>query len=288
MPIRDATVSEGTMCPFKTIGRPGLFMSHICVDITCFLSGKLIVRDFFAMCLLTMSMLSITKIDVTPVSAIAWFVAITIAFKYCVVGLPNICLAIAMSNGRAWRLVVCAEMRLVLDTLEVTTMTSLLSLPASDLIKVGSKEWVDAETKHLHLFAVYSVFSAPHRQLFWPDGSRYHLVHSLRAWVIPCHNELLRILAHKRGLMIHLLERAHEGCVPILYVKPTQKTNVPCVVSLVDVQVGRVALLLEHVPGRGSSTLLPRFACNPWMDYNLVLLVPILYLDCHLLPIVPN
>jgi len=39
-----------------------------------------------------------TKIDVAPVSAITSDVAIVIAFRYCVEGLPNILLAVAVSD----------------------------------------------------------------------------------------------------------------------------------------------------------------------------------------------
>jgi hypothetical protein len=39
------------------------------------------------------------KIDVAPVSAMASFVAIVTAFKYCCVGLPNNIRAVAASDG---------------------------------------------------------------------------------------------------------------------------------------------------------------------------------------------
>ena len=34
MPINDAIVNLGTMCPVKIVGRPGIVMSHMCVDFT--------------------------------------------------------------------------------------------------------------------------------------------------------------------------------------------------------------------------------------------------------------
>ncbi len=45
MPMRDAIVSDGTMRPrTKTVGRPGIWISHTCVDWIFLPSGKLIVR----------------------------------------------------------------------------------------------------------------------------------------------------------------------------------------------------------------------------------------------------
>jgi hypothetical protein len=70
-------------------------MSHTCVDCTFAPSGKFIFRgDKAAHLLLTLAP-SIMKIDVAPVSAMAWFVAIVRAFKYCGDGLPNRACAVA-------------------------------------------------------------------------------------------------------------------------------------------------------------------------------------------------
>ena len=44
MPMRDAMVNEGTMCPVKMVERPGMWMSHMCVEYIFLLSDKLIVR----------------------------------------------------------------------------------------------------------------------------------------------------------------------------------------------------------------------------------------------------
>jgi hypothetical protein len=99
MLIRDTTLSEGTMCPVETVVSPGIFMSHMFIDVTCGPSGKSMVRGFVAIGLFTMSMPSILKMDITPVSAIAWLAAIVIAFKYCSKGLPKIWQAVAESNG---------------------------------------------------------------------------------------------------------------------------------------------------------------------------------------------
>jgi len=56
------------------------------------------MRGVVAGLLLTTSTPSIIKIDVAPVSAIAWFVAIDIALRYSDVGLPKTWLAAATSE----------------------------------------------------------------------------------------------------------------------------------------------------------------------------------------------
>jgi hypothetical protein len=58
----------------------------------------LIVSGFIAGRLFFTSAPSMIKIDVAPVSAIASDVAIVMAFRYCVEGLPNILLAVAASD----------------------------------------------------------------------------------------------------------------------------------------------------------------------------------------------
>jgi hypothetical protein len=79
IPIRDATVKDGTMCPVKTVGNPGISMLQTCEDCTFLPSGKLIVRGLLATRLLITSMPSIMKMDVAPVSAMAWSRAIVTA-----------------------------------------------------------------------------------------------------------------------------------------------------------------------------------------------------------------
>jgi hypothetical protein len=51
--------SDGTICPVSTVGRPGIQMSHTCVDCTHLPSGKLIVRGTIAGHLLSTSAPSI-------------------------------------------------------------------------------------------------------------------------------------------------------------------------------------------------------------------------------------
>ena len=48
MPIREATVNEGTMCPNRIVGKPGMVTSQTCDDLTFFPSGRLMVRGVVA------------------------------------------------------------------------------------------------------------------------------------------------------------------------------------------------------------------------------------------------
>jgi hypothetical protein len=71
IPINDAVVKDGTICPVKTVGKPGICMLHTCVNMTLFLLGKLIVSGRVAMHLFSTSTPSMMKIDVAPVLAIS-------------------------------------------------------------------------------------------------------------------------------------------------------------------------------------------------------------------------
>ncbi len=94
MPIIDAIVRCGTMCPVKTVGNPGIVISQICVDLTFQLSGMLMVKGLGLTRLLTTPTPSIMKMDVAPVSAIACINAIMISFKYSCNGWPNMLQAV--------------------------------------------------------------------------------------------------------------------------------------------------------------------------------------------------
>ena len=98
MPISDAIINLGTMCPFKIVGRPGIVMSHMCVDFALLPSGKLIVNGCNEGRKLLMGVPSMINMEVAPVSAIAWFVLITIALRYCCLGEPNNCHAVAAKD----------------------------------------------------------------------------------------------------------------------------------------------------------------------------------------------
>jgi hypothetical protein len=71
------------------VGNPGMVMPQTCVDIICYPPGMLIFNGFDAGHLLTTSTPSMMKMEVAPVSAIAWVNVIVIAFRYSLVGLPH-------------------------------------------------------------------------------------------------------------------------------------------------------------------------------------------------------
>ncbi len=81
-------------------------MSHTCVDRTCVPSAKLMVRGEDAILLLATSVPSIIKMEVAPVSAIAWFGA-------------NVILLLTFDIV----LIVCA----CLDVFDTTTVASSLA-----------------------------------------------------------------------------------------------------------------------------------------------------------------
>jgi hypothetical protein len=101
MPINDAIVNLGTMCLVKVTGRPSIVMSHMCVDFTLLPSGKLIVSGCDKGCKLLTGVPSMIKMDVAPVSAIAWSVLIAIALRYCWLGEPNTFRAMAAKMNTA-------------------------------------------------------------------------------------------------------------------------------------------------------------------------------------------
>ena len=158
--ISNATFNDGTICPVSIVGRSGIWMSQTCVDTTFLPSGKLIVSRSFAMRLLSMSSLSMMKMEVAPVSAMAWFVVIVIAFKYCDMGLPNNIRAAMAIVGRTF-LATCQGAK----TLDVTTVTLLSSVLTGGDLGVRFRGVKYAEGKLLHLFARPKL-SAPHRQVF--------------------------------------------------------------------------------------------------------------------------
>ncbi len=86
IPKREAMDNSGTMFPTRVVARPGITMSHICVDSTRQPSANATLRGHVVFCLLRTSVPSITKIWVAPESAIASFGAIlnaAYAFDCC-------------------------------------------------------------------------------------------------------------------------------------------------------------------------------------------------------------
>ncbi len=165
IPMSDATFNDGTICPVSIVGRPGILMSQPCVDTTFLPSGKLMVSGSVAMRLLSTSAPSMMKMEVAPVSAMAWFVVIVIAFKYCGIGLPNNVRAAMAIVRRAFM-----ATRRAVETLDVATVTSLSSILTGVDVGVGSRGVVYAEIKLLRLFARPKL-SAPHCQVYLlPEG----------------------------------------------------------------------------------------------------------------------
>ena len=122
IPMGDAIDSDGTMWPTKTVGRPGICISHTCVDWILLPSGKLIVRGDTAMRLLSTAAPSMMNMDVAPVSVIAW------------------CLAIV-------RALINFGLGFLAVQLEAITVTISSSLYDDVFIWVGSKELLVAESK---------------------------------------------------------------------------------------------------------------------------------------------
>ncbi len=100
MPMRDAMVNNGTMCPVKTVGMPGMLISHTCVEYIFLPLGKLIVRGVHVTRLLSVGAPSMMNIDVPPVSAMAWLVANVKGLRYCGIGALYSAHAIVARNDR--------------------------------------------------------------------------------------------------------------------------------------------------------------------------------------------
>ncbi len=71
IPNNDAMERLGMICPISVIGRPFIFMSYICVDMTCRQSASDTHSGVVVGCLLATGAPSITKIWVVPESAMA-------------------------------------------------------------------------------------------------------------------------------------------------------------------------------------------------------------------------
>ncbi len=118
-----------------------MMMSHTCVNQIVVLLGNLILSGFIVTRLLSTSALSMMKMTVAPVSAIASFAAMASAFKYCGMGLPNIARAVTASNGQ---FVLRGER---LDIMAITSSSLLFTVCPAVVRKVGSRERFITETK---------------------------------------------------------------------------------------------------------------------------------------------
>ena len=72
MPNREAIFKPGTMCPVRTVDNPGMTISHKCVDVTIPPCGRLMVSGSTAVQIFSMGVPAMTKMEVAPVSAMAW------------------------------------------------------------------------------------------------------------------------------------------------------------------------------------------------------------------------
>ena len=95
IPINEAMDNFGTTCPTSTFGRPGIVMSHVCVNFTFVPSCRLMVSGRVARRRFLQVVPSMMKIEVAPVSYIACDAAMKIALRYCLFGAPNNCRAVA-------------------------------------------------------------------------------------------------------------------------------------------------------------------------------------------------
>jgi hypothetical protein len=178
--INYAMDSLGSTCLTKTVGRPGMVMLHVCVDLTLLPSCKFIVSRWIASRRLWMGVPSITKIEAALMSAIACNATIVNALIYCGDGAPNRCRATAarffptfLSDG-----IVGVASDVQFEVMIVLSSSSFFNTAL--IIWVGYKD--NAETKWLHLCAI--VVSAPHHQYPWNSVLCIPLVHGSHPWLM--------------------------------------------------------------------------------------------------------
>ena len=176
IPNREAIDNSRTIWPKSGVGRPGIIISHICVDITLRPSAKAIFSGHVVCRRLWTGILSMFNIWVAPESAIASFNAIFIAayphfgslcgvieenMLSCV--LPCLCLCIRLAS-------VLADSRLVVnpsetfDVMTVMLSSSTIISQAGEYILVGSSTMLITENVSFHLNAT-SLLIAPNRHI---------------------------------------------------------------------------------------------------------------------------
>jgi hypothetical protein len=111
------------------------------------------------------------------------------------------------------------------------------------LLRMGSKEVAEAETKLLHLFAQH-ILSAPHRQLFLPVGRIVLCIPLVQGSYPAALNCCAFSCVYVCLLVVHLVEWARGGPVAILNVKSTRETHIPIVVPFLHMGEIRAAILL--------------------------------------------
>ncbi len=98
MPSNDAIFILGTMCPINGWGKPGIKISHMCVDVILFPSSRLMVIGFVATQMLCIGAPAITKTDVAPVSASTCVGSMHIVFARCGVAVAQLDVTTVMSS----------------------------------------------------------------------------------------------------------------------------------------------------------------------------------------------
>ena len=92
-------------------------------------------------------------------------------------------------------------------------------------------------------------------------------MHSSGAGIVPCCNELLRILWCVCLLVVQLFEGASEGRVAILNIKATQeRTHIPIIVPFVHIGKVQVVSLLLHYQGSNAAPIRDNLARRCWHD----------------------
>ena len=86
MPIRDAIVIPGMICPVNIVGRPGMVMSQMRVKTTLLPLSKVMVIGWSARCKFLTGVPFIINIEVTPLSKMACVAVIVLGLahsKHC-------------------------------------------------------------------------------------------------------------------------------------------------------------------------------------------------------------
>jgi len=109
---REAIDNSGTMCPTSVVGRPGIIILHMCVDIILRPSANATLSGRIVFCLLWTGVPSMIKIWVVPESGIASFDAIVIVLAHAHF---DCCLGANEEN---------ADSRLVVEPFETFDMTA--------------------------------------------------------------------------------------------------------------------------------------------------------------------
>ncbi len=218
------------MCPVEIGGNPGIVMSQMCVNHICHPSGTLICNGLLAGHLLTTPTPSMMKIEVAPVSTMAWVVAIVVVYMYSWDGLPhNDCAAAA--NIMPANIFVAAEWGKRLNHKLVQCLYC----------------WLGSKNKHLQKLNCYiyllCICSPP---LLHPSpsestaGREHTLVHALSTCIISCSNVALHIGPCEAFNMCGIapMARASQRCVAILNIKSTRIRYVPVIVFFSHIEMG--------------------------------------------------